>query len=1152
MEKDDDEVTIDFSKIKGFFSKGRTQKREENAEHRHAHAEEKAEQAGQHRHTEEKVEQVGQHKHEKAEHRHAHAEEKAEKGTSQAGEGTEEELGKQDAVPKVHHDKPKEVEPSKEDELVLDFSKVKKFFKSDRKQAESKPEIKKADDEVSIDFTKIKGFFKKGKEEAEESDAEPLDWKRISNFFIRYQAIFLILIPLIISMHLRLVPSDLPITKDWATSSVDNYLKSQIRQQVNQQYPNLPDANKEQFVNSEFQKVSQEQKTQIAQQIDATAQYFKSQLQDEHGHTYLPDIDTYYWLRHARNVVEHGFPADKIINGRHIDDHMMAPLGRDIPTDMFHAYLMGYTFNFLHFFDSSFELDRVCFFMPVVVSVLCLFPAFFIARRFGGNFAGFIAAGIIAIHPAFIVRTTAGVCDTDSYNIFFALMIAWLFLEAFESHNKKKMLLLSAAAGFLVGLFSFTWGGWWFIPDFLLASSVLYLVYFGIAHLDSLKKGFLHFLKVPTVRDSLIVIGSFLICSFVFVSLFQSPSAFKSALFSSPNSFSQIKDVATSKVWPNVFTTVAEQNEVDFKGIISNSGGTFLFVVALVGILIAIFRKGPDGKYDPKLAILLTIWFIATMYASTKGVRWVLLLVPALAIAVAIVAGFVYLRLSAYLTKEFGINRIVAIVVVLLLVFVLIFIYPKNMVTASYNTVKQEIPLITRAWVVSLEMINQNATKNAIINSWWDYGHWFKYIADRPVTFDGTSQDTPMAHWIGKVLLTDNEDLAVGILRMLDCGSNKAFEELDKVIDKPYKTVDILDEIVATDKEQARKILRGYGLTVEQIDVVLYYTHCDPPEDFFIASEDMIGKSGVWAHFGAWDFKRATIFNKVRTMDQQVAMDYLKSEFNYSTDAARNLYFEVKGLDPQRSANDWIAPWPSYASNLDSCTEKNSKLECANGLQVDLATYDAFVLTQEGKKHVQELVVPTSDGLFRKKFSNNTISFSAALIPTGGGYQSVIMHPQLAASMFTRLFYMGGHSLSHFTLFTYQRSALGTEVYVYKVNWNGGPMKIIDSVKQQVEATKQLHIRHILVNSSEEANALLARLKHGADFASLAANFSKDTSASRGGDIGWIMRGQTVEPFEAAAFNLSVGQISGIVQTQFGYHIIQLLGMRNQSLPTSS
>src|SRR6185295_8981149 len=73
--------------------------------------------------------------------------------------------------------------------------------------------------------------------------------------------------------------------------------------------------------------------------------------------------------------------------------------------------------------------------------------------------------------------------------------------------------------------------------------------------------------------------------------------------------------------------------------------------------------------------------------------------------------------------------------------------------------------------------------------------------------------------------------------------------------------------------------------------------------------------------------------------------------------------------------------------------------------------------------------------------------------------------------------------------------------------------------------------------------SLLARAKGGEDFAKLASENSDDPgSKQRGGDLDWVARGQTVEPFEKAAFALQKpNELSPVVETQFGYHVIQLL-----------
>ncbi len=103
---------------------------------------------------------------------------------------------------------------------------------------------------------------------------------------------------------------------------------------------------------------------------------------------------------------------------------------------------------------------------------------------------------------------------------------------------------------------------------------------------------------------------------------------------------------------------------------------------------------------------------------------------------------------------------------------------------------------------------------------------------------------------------------------------------------------------------------------------------------------------------------------------------------------------------------------------------------------------------------------------------------------------------------------------------------------------------------KQPEAVRASHIL-ILVDEKADAatktkarqkiDGILRQARSGADFAKLARENSQDGSAQQGGDLNYFTRGQMVPPFEEAAFSLKPGQISGVVTTQFGYHVIKVI-----------
>ena len=96
---------------------------------------------------------------------------------------------------------------------------------------------------------------------------------------------------------------------------------------------------------------------------------------------------------------------------------------------------------------------------------------------------------------------------------------------------------------------------------------------------------------------------------------------------------------------------------------------------------------------------------------------------------------------------------------------------------------------------------------------------------------------------------------------------------------------------------------------------------------------------------------------------------------------------------------------------------------------------------------------------------------------------------------------------------------------------------------------EELRARHILLDNREAADAVVADLDKGADFAALAKERSKGPSGPSGGDLGYFNKQSMVPAFSDAAFKLAAGETSPPVQTQFGWHVIRVEDRRNRSVP---
>jgi asparagine N-glycosylation enzyme membrane subunit Stt3 len=988
-----------------------------------------------------------------------------------------------------------------DDELTIDFGKVGDWLKRKKKpeshaekkevqehpslladkhasaphepHPEPKPAEKKDDEEISIDFSKIKGWFKNKDHSPHQESKDDLGFDFGKAWaWITAHPLLIVLAVLIIMQFvpnkialgghdfympwggasMRLRSEQLPMTEGWAMNHVTTLLKNQMVEAVNKQYPNLPDDRKQKLIDDEWNKLYKEQKTQIDQQVQAVNEQIKDFWRyDADGvkYTYMPDIDPYTYLRYSRNLLEKGTYGDEVRNGILIDNHMAAPLGAELRKEL-QPYMLLWQYKIMHIFDPKIDLMQAACYFPIIFVLLSLIPAFFIGRRFAGMPGGIITATIVAIFPSIIVRTGWGHADTDAYNIFFPLLLTWLYTMMVDAEDLKKIIGLGALSGLVTGIYAFAWpGGWWYMFDFILAA-------FGILVASEIFRNIKHKQKlIETIKSRAALIISYILVSGIFVSLFRSFREFTNAPLG-PLGFTIIKAAAHLNLWPNVYTTVAELNPTDLNGVIGSVGGWLFFWIAVAGIAMLLARRSNnEWKFDLKYAPLFTLWFIATIYASLKGVRFTLLMAPAFTVAFGIAVGKIYQLLVRVSEKDLHINEIVANAMVIVIVVIML----SGQARSAYDAGGSDMPIMNDAWWNTLTAIKGDSKPDAILNSWWDFGHHFKYVADRAVTFDGATQNTPMAHWIGRALATSNESEAIGILWMLDCGSNSAFDVIDKQFNDPVKSVSILRKIIVVDRKSALAILAKEG--VNEQEQILKFTHCDPPEDYFIASGDMIGKSGVWSHFGLWDFEKAKLWTVLKNQPQETAVQTMMDEWNYTKERAEQAYFDVQALGSENDANAWISPWLGILGEAADCQTSNDLIGCGNGLVFNTSNQDAVINTNQGTGIPQQVIRPTANGGFDvKKFNNSNTGVSALLYPTGpGSYKCVVGSAELLTSVFARLYFLDGHGLSHFMPFYQQRQITGEGIYTYKVDWAGNKTIIASGFSAVKEAEKKAEVQ---------------------------------------------------------------------------------------------
>lgn len=954
---------------------------------------------------------------------------------------------------------------------------------------------------------------------------------QILRFLKKYGFLLLILIPIFLSTHYRMLPWEIPQAEAWATDQITGYVQEKIIQEVNQQHASLPEETKQELIEQGIQKDLEANKELYEQQKQAMIQQYKYNFQDGQGDTYLGAIDPFQYLRYTENVLDHGYMGEELRDGESYDTMMLAPNGK-ITGFSLHPYLSAYIYKVVHFFKRDITIVEVLFAMSAIIIGLALIPLFFIVRKFGGNIAALIATSYVALDDNLLNRTIGGFADTDGYGILLPLLVMVFFIESLDTdaNTKKKRVIFMFLAAFSMGLFTRTWTGWWVIFGLLIASGVLYLMYLVLLEYkelikiikekerrikEKMKALLAMFWQKEQIRTAWTMTLGFVIFSFVAILLFRGWTYFKRSLFINliyvPLNYAQggissaVKN--TQELWPNVYTTVAELNKISYIRIIEAIGGLLLLILAGVGILFLFLQ------YKRKLnffgGMMTTIWLFGMIYtAKTGGVRFLMNISPPLGLALGVFLagllkftfqGIAWLSKKRFLGKPLKkINwplKILASLIVLFMVLMFFGFSPippvpplckGGMCKTADNIGKGVMPLIDRQWEQILVKVRQESSPDAIMNSWWDFGHWFKYYAKRRVIFDGASQNIPQAHWMGRALLTADEKEAGAILRMMNCGGNKAYEIMQNTNQNHLTTMKVMRELIMlspkkpNERAKIEMILKDKGFNETETKKFWERMYCDPPEAYLVTSSDMTGKSAVWGHFGGWSFERALIWRDTRNLSEQEAVAFMKQKLNYSEEKAKQVYNETQQLKDEGDGNSWISGWPSFiASGPCEKQERDLKLEMipsgdprreqtmqerAEGkqrktlmciipfgqqqlfLEIDEETKHALLVNTEPVQRphtiawLEDASLAEAGGKGQRfgshRYEESGVGYGIALFKDGDEYFIRFMDGLLPASMYNRLFFYQGIDLKYFDLFARTRS-LGTgEIYIWKIRWD--------------------------------------------------------------------------------------------------------------------
>ncbi len=838
---------------------------------------------------------------------------------------------------------------------------------------------------------------------------------------------------LVVNIGFRILPGWLPFTKDMAVGKVNQELFLDAYNKVSNSSDSLVSLDEKNIL---VQKIlddkKKNEKNKIKDLVVNKQKEFKSYWQDDRGQTYLLEIDPYHWFRLTRNLVQTGKIETSSKNKIYYDDYMLAPKGFQARVSMhknFHVYLSAYIYKFIRLLVPGVSLISVVFYLPVLITAFLLVILFYLCSSISKNhlnIAGFFASITLWLSPILLSRSMAGWFDTDPYVILFSLLTVWLFyLSINPGFSLKRKILFAFLTGISIALFSFTWDGWWYIFDILIFSGLYYLL-----NLYMNNKTDKRIEVLEPVKSFLI----FILFSSVLVCLISGWGVFKNFFVGLINLF-YTKNLTINNFWPNTFLTVQELRKMPFVSIINGTGGMLLLFVSLWYLFLTIFKKSSDADLHRQFAVMLfVVWIFVFLLVSQSAARFEIMLVMPISISFGLGLEKIYYFLSGLKIKRFNeINK--KIVLMIILFMTMVFLFWGN----AYIYSSRVVPMMHRDFESFLIKIKASTPQGSIINSWWDFGHLFKAIADRPVIFDGATQNTPIAYWMGRAMLARDEQESYGILRMLNSGSNMAFEDLCSLGFDKRKSLEILSDIILLDKDSARKFLTKYLTKTDQIDKIILSTH-NPKKAYFLFDPTLASKLNAISFLGNWNFKKAEIyeeFKKDKTID---FIRILQSKYGYSFKDASGLHKELLSFNPDK-ASLWISKvFSTYAEQAQIRRESN-KIFFSNGCWADLDKKNVYCYDGKSRswKYPKSLIYLEDGTIKEKKFLENTVDFSVVLVKNDGKdkYLLVYLDELAADSVFTKLYFFNGEGLKYYKIFIKEKLKDNDWLFykLYSIDW---------------------------------------------------------------------------------------------------------------------
>ena len=638
--------------------------------------------------------------------------------------------------------------------------------------------------------------------------------------------------------------------------------------------------------------------------------------------------------------------------------------------------------------------------VPMALSALMAIPAFLIAQRVSNRFGGLMASLLLCFNSVVLLRTGDG--DDDIWTVALPVFSLALITAAFGTRTWPARILLSGLGGTVLAILAAAWKGW---PLFALATlaGLIALAAWAILTVAIARvrgRPLSYALACNTCLCTLSVVAGFSFAGWL-LGIRVDTAVIAGGLASVMGHTTSSPAPINTAPLPYVFHLVGELAAVDAAtlqrsiGPITTGLGLLGFALALwpshrrrATVVLALVVLAPViaallGHYgsarppvlavpaflgltaalgswfaDPRASdraaatgILGLAWLGATLWMSFEGLRYVLLAIVPLSLAAGVSLGHVASAVAALgLTRErlaraAGVTAAGGLAAAAL----------GPVAVGGLDEAVHHVPTINSVWTGGFAAIRAQSSSDAIVDIWWDYGHWAKYFTGRPVALDGASLQNQSVHWMARALAATNDAEAIGLLRMMNCGNvadpdggspARPYDMLVRWSADPGLAFRSVMEMSRLPREQATDFLRGAGLPEARVEALLQTVYCTPPEGFLVLTTDLLYSRG-WVVFGLWDPGLAHIVELARRSTLAAALPVIEEKYGIAEVAARTYYTAATHVRTEEDEIAFAAPGAqTWSRDWQPCVPQDGALHCP--LELGDFTIGA---------HLQDLVV---------------------------------------------------------------------------------------------------------------------------------------------------------------------------------------------------